>query len=39
MLGPQSTDVIRHDRWTGDNDHMWIIDRGPGSLTAPLPLR
>ncbi len=39
VLGPQSTDVIRHDRWTGRNDHMCIIDRGPDSLTAPLPLR
>ena len=39
VLGPQNVDVIRHDRWTGENDHMWIIDRGPDSLTSPLPLR
>ena len=39
VLGPQNGDVIRHDRWTGDNDHMWIIDRGPNNLTSPLPLR
>ena len=39
VLGPQNADVIRHDRWTGENDHMWIIDRGPDSLTPPLPLR
>ena len=38
VLGPYNADVIRHDRWTGDNDHMWIVDRGPDNLTPPLPL-
>lgn len=39
VLGPENADVLRIDRWTGENDHMWIVDRGPGSLTAPGPLR
>ena len=39
VLGPENADVIRHDRWTGDNEHMWIIGRGPNSLTDPRPFR
>ena len=39
VLGPENADVIRHDRWTGDNEHLWIIDRGPNNLTEPLPFR
>ena len=36
VLGPDRSDVIRHDRWTGDHQHMWI--EGRGTLTDPLSI-
>ena len=39
VLGPNQSDVLRHDRWTGDSEHMGLIDRGDSrGTTEPLPL-
>ena len=34
VLREDTADVLRIDRWTGDVQHMWLIDRG-GGLTEP----
>ena len=36
---PTNADVLRSDRWTGDYEHSWIIDRGVrGGMVDPLPI-
>ena len=38
-FGPDHADVLMVDRGTGEHQHMCIVDRGPNSLTLPMPIR